>query len=225
MKQIKIFDTTLRDGQQCPGAGMSHSNNIEYAQLASLIRVDVLEAGFPSASEQDFAIVSQIAAMYAHQNRSPKVAALSQLREEQVERTIEALSPLARSKRGIVHLYIPVAPALMAASLGEYAQDKPQILRDVRSMIELAVGAGMEVEFSPEAYSQMGDNFDFTTDLIAAAIEAGASTINCPDTIGRACYLQGDDYVSLETDDADIIRSQVFPGLWLARQAMLEGNM
>jgi 2-isopropylmalate synthase len=211
MKQIKIFDTTLRDGQQCPGAGMSHSKNIEYAQLASLIRVDVLEAGFPSASEQDFAIVSQIAAMYAHQNRSPKVAALSQLREAQVERTIEALAPLARSKRGIVHLYIPVAPALMAASLGAYANDKAQILRDVRQMIELAVGAGMEVEFSPEAYSQMGDNFDFTTDLIATAIEAGASTINCPDTIGRACYLQGDDYfVNHMNQHAAIMREQ-FP--------------
>ncbi|MFC3192901.1 alpha-isopropylmalate synthase regulatory domain-containing protein [Marinicella sediminis] len=211
MKQIKIFDTTLRDGQQCPGAGMSHSKNIEYAQLASLIKVDVLEAGFPSASEQDHAIVSQIARMYAHQNRSPKVAALSQLREAQVEQTIEALSPLVKSQRAIVHLYVPVAPELMAASLGAYADDKNQILRDVQGMIELAVGAGMEVEFSPEAYSQMGDHFAFTTDLISAAIDAGASTINCPDTIGRACYLQGDDYfVNHMNQHAHIMREQ-FP--------------
>jgi len=194
MKKIKIFDTTLRDGQQCPGAGMSYTENIEYAQLASLIQVDILEAGFPSASREDFKIVNQIASMYAQQTNSPKVAALSQLREDQVHKTIEALSPLIPSGRAILHVYLPVAPELMAASLGAYADDKKQIIKDVAKMIKLGVDAGLEVEFSPEAYSQMGENFDFTTEVISAAIGAGANTINCPDTIGRACYLQGDDY-------------------------------
>ncbi|WP_223787338.1 homocitrate synthase/isopropylmalate synthase family protein [Marinicella meishanensis] len=210
-KHIKIFDTTLRDGQQCPGAGMSHSENIEYAQLASLIKVDVLEAGFPAASEQDHAIVSQIARMYAQQNRSPKVAALSQLREAQVVQTIEALAPLAKTKRGIVHLYMPVAPELMAASLGSYANDKERILHDVERLIQLAVTAGMDVEFSPEAYSQMGTHFDFTTDLISTAIAAGANTINCPDTIGRACYLQGDDYFVNHMNQHAAIMRERFP--------------
>jgi 2-isopropylmalate synthase len=194
MKHIKIFDTTLRDGQQCPGAGMSYTKNIEYAQLASQINIDILEAGFPSASAEDFKIVNQITTMYAQQSRSPKVAALSQLREDQVQQTIKALQPLIPSGRAILHVYLPVAPDLMKASLGSYANDQTQIFKDVTRLIQQAVEAGCEVEFSPEAYSQMGENFNFTTELISTAIEAGASTINCPDTIGRACYLQGDDY-------------------------------
>ena len=211
MKHIKIFDTTLRDGQQCPGAGMSYSKNMEYAQLASQINVDVLEAGFPSASREDFKIVNQIAHMYAQQSSSPKVAALSQLREDQVTQTIEALQPLVATERALLHVYLPVAPELMQASLGAYAHDKQQILKDVQAMIQLAVRAGMEVEFSPEAYSQMGSNFDFTTDLISAAIAAGATTINCPDTIGRACYLQGDDYFVNHMNEHAAIMKARFP--------------
>ncbi len=211
MKQIKIFDTTLRDGQQCPGAGMSYTQNIEYAQLAHKIKVDILEAGFPSASAEDYRIVHEIARMYAQQTHSPQVAALSQLRPDQVERTIECLQPLVDSARAILHVYLPVAPELMRASLGSYADDKQQILNDVYDMINQAVKAGMAVEFSPEAYSQMGDNFDFTTDLITAAISAGANTINCPDTIGRACHLQGDDYfVEHMNQHAQIMQAQ-FP--------------
>ena len=166
---------------------MSYTKNIEYAQLASKINIDILEAGFPSASAEDFKIVHQIAKMYAQQTHSPKVAALSQLRAEQVKQTIKSLAPLIPSGRAILHVYLPVAPELMKASLGSYADDKPQILKDIQSMIQMAVNAGLEVEFSPEAYSQMGENFDFTTDVISAAIAAGATTINCPDTIGR-CF-------------------------------------
>ncbi len=211
MKHIKIFDTTLRDGQQCPGAGMSYSKNIEYAQLAAKINIDVLEAGFPSASAEDYKIVNHIAQMYAQQSHSPKVAALSQLREEQVQKTTQALAPLIPSKRAILHVYLPVAPELMEASLGKYADDKEQILKDTKTMIEKAVAAGLEVEFSPEAYSQMGDNFDFTTELISTAIAAGASTINCPDTIGRACYLQGEDYFVNHMNQHAAIMKQRFP--------------
>lgn len=211
MNHIKIFDTTLRDGQQCPGAGMSYTKNIEYAQLARQINIDILEAGFPSASTEDFKIVNQIAKMYAKQSRSPKVAALSQLREDQVKQTIEALQPLIPSGRAILHVYLPVAPDLMKASLGSYANDHTQIFQDVTRMIQMAVDAGCEVEFSPEAYSQMGENFDFTTELISTAIAAGATTINCPDTIGRACYLQGDDYfVNHMNTHADIMKTR-FP--------------
>ncbi|MCX7552760.1 hypothetical protein OS175_02620 [Marinicella sp. S1101] len=211
MKHIKIFDTTLRDGQQCPGAGMSYSKNIEYAQLAAKINIDVLEAGFPSASTEDYKIVNHIAQMYAQQSHSPKVAALSQLREEQVLKTMQALSPLIPSKRAVLHVYLPVAPELMKASLGKYAEDEQQIIKDTQSMIEMAVNAGLEVEFSPEAYSQMGNNFDFTTELISTAIAAGATTINCPDTIGRACHLQGDDYFVNHMNQHAAIMKRRFP--------------
>lgn len=194
-KQIKIFDTTLRDGQQCPGAGMSFENNIEYARLACDLGIDVLEAGFPSASALDFEIVNTIAKEYGSRPDAPIIAGLCQLREEQVIKTIDALSPAIAAKKARLHTYVPVDPGLMPASLGKRSEDKEQIIRDVFRFIKMASDAGMEVQFSPEGYSRMGENFDFVTDVIRAAIDAGATVINCPDTIGGAFAFEGEEYI------------------------------
>jgi 2-isopropylmalate synthase len=193
-RKITIFDTTLRDGQQCPGAAITFDQNLEYAQRARNAGIDVLEAGFPDASKLDFDIVHTISAELAGYHESPTIAALCQQRREQVERTIEALSPVAPHSKGRLHMYLPVEPALMAASLGDRALDKSRLVRETHELCRLATQAGLEVEFSPEGYSRVGDNFDFTTDLIRAAIEAGATIINCPDTIGGGCWTQGERY-------------------------------
>ncbi len=193
-QQVYIFDTTLRDGQQCPGAGMSFDKNLEYARLAAGVNIDILEAGFPAASSEDYKIVESIAQMYAQMESSPKVAALCQMREEQIITTIESLKSLIPSKRARMHVYLPVDPELMRASLGSYANNHEQIHKDLHKYITMAIDAGCEVEFSPEGYSRMGDTFDFVTDVIDTAIKAGATIINCPDTIGGACYLQGEDF-------------------------------
>ncbi len=193
-KQVYIFDTTLRDGQQCPGAGMDFEQNIQYAKLAAKVNIDILEAGFPAASAEDYKIVESIAQMYAQMETSPTVAALCQMREEQVVTTIESIRSLISSKRARLHIYLPVDPELMQASLGDYANNVPQIHKDLDKYIRMAIDAGCEVEFSPEGYSRMGDSFDFVTDVIDTAIKAGATIINCPDTIGGACYLQGEDF-------------------------------
>ena len=193
-EKIFIFDTTLRDGQQCPGAGMSLEENMEYASLAKTVGVDILEAGFPSASALDFDIVHKISSMYAEETHSPVVAGLCQLRSEQVDITIRALEPLIASQRARLHVYLPVDPNLMHASLGGYADNKKQIISDVYQMVKQACDAGLEVEFSPEGYSRMGDNFDFTSEVILSAVDAGARIINCPDTIGGACYREGENY-------------------------------
>src|SRR5262249_42403788 len=158
--------TTLRDGQQCPGAGMSFEKNLEFAELARHLKIDILEAGFPAASATDFEIVHAIAGAYASHDRSPVVAALCQLREEQVEKTIEALRPAMKVKRARLHTYVPVDPELMAASLGSRAEKKGEIVADVFRLVKLAAAEGLEVQFSPEGYSRVGDNFDFTTELI-----------------------------------------------------------
>src|ERR1700733_3431535 len=105
---IKIFDTTLRDGQQCPGAGMSFEQNMEYARLASELQIDVLEAGFPSASTVDFNIVHSIAKEVNHFKHKPIIAALCQMREAQIIRTIESLMPLIPHKLARLHVYLPV---------------------------------------------------------------------------------------------------------------------
>ena len=192
-KKIHIFDTTLRDGQQCPGAAMSFEHNMAYAHLAAKVGVDVLEAGFPAASKLDFDIVQSIATEVGSQKNSPIIAALTQLREEQIDRTIEALTPAVPNGKGRLHVYVPVDPHLMAASLGEKADFK-KIITDTERFITKAVGAGLSVEFSPEGYSRMAEHFDFVTDLIRAAVSAGAAVVNCPDTTGAASRFQGDHY-------------------------------
>lgn len=208
-KQVYIFDTTLRDGQQCPGAGMNFEKNMEYAQLAANVNIDILEAGFPAASSEDYKIVESIAQMYAQMESSPKVAALCQMREEQVITTIQSIKSLIPSKRARLHVYLPVDPELMQASLGDYANNIPQIHQDLGKYIRMAVDAGCEVEFSPEGYSRMGDTFNFVTDVIDTAIQAGATIINCPDTIGGACYLQGKDFfVNKMVRHADIMKQR-----------------
>ena len=210
-RHIKVFDTTLRDGQQCPGAGMDFEQNIEYARLASMLKVDILEAGFPSASSTDFRIVQTIAEEMLRMEHMPIVAALCQLREEQVIKTIESLQPAVSRRKARLHTYVPVDPELMPASLGSNADNKAGIADDVYRLISMAVAAGMEVQFSPEGYSRMRENFDFVTELIRAAVAAGATIINCPDTIGGACSLEGEEYfVAKMRKHAEIIERE-FP--------------
>ncbi|APJ04299.1 LeuA family protein [Silvanigrella aquatica] len=192
-QQIKIFDTTLRDGQQCPGAGMSFENNLKYAHIAAKAQVDILEIGFPSASKLDHAIVNTIAKELSDYKAPPILTALCQLRENQMEITLQSLAPALKIKKARLHTYFPVDVQLMNA-LGEYGKNHSKILKDIFHLIHQISKSGIEIQFSPEGYSRMGENFDFVTDIIRAVIEGGATIINCPDTIGGACKLQGDDY-------------------------------
>lgn len=193
-QQVYIFDTTLRDGQQSPGAGMSWDDNLLYAQYASELGIDVIEAGFPSASNDDFAIVHEIVKNLTAAKSATTVSALCQLREEQIVRTMEALEPGLAAGKVRLHTYVAVDKTLMQASLGKLANDYAMIVDHVQQYIEMAVKAGFEVEFSPEGYSRCGDNFDFTTDVIRAALSAGARVINCPDTIGGGSRWQGENF-------------------------------
>jgi 2-isopropylmalate synthase len=210
-RHIKIFDTTLRDGQQCPGAGMTFKDNLEYARLACELRVDVLEAGFPAASHLDFEIVKTIAEQIRDYEAKPMIAALCQLREEQVIRTIESLAALIPLKLARVHMYLPVDPDLMPISLGKLSEDKKQIIQDLAKFTKIAVDAGCEVEFSPEGYSRMRNNFDFATELFRAAIQNGATVINCPDTIGGACSIEGNEYFVKKMKDHAVLMEKEFP--------------
>jgi 2-isopropylmalate synthase len=172
--QIDIFATTLRDGQQCPGAAISFKKDLQYARLAAKAGIDVLEAGIPSASKLDFDIVHTIATEIANSPDAPVIAALCQQRQAQVERAMEALMRTLRYQTGRVHISLPVAPDLMEASLGERASKKRALIRETQALYAFESRAGFEVEFSPEGYSRIGENFDCTTDIIRAAIEGSA---------------------------------------------------
>lgn len=192
--KIFILDTTLRDGQQSPGAGMSFEDNLTYAQYAHELGIDILEAGFPAASDYDFKIVHTVSKNLALQKSNMMIAALCQLRETQVITTMEALQPSLLNAKARLHTYVPVDPNLMAASLGNLASDYSKLIADVYRLVKMACEAGFEVEFTPEGYSRLQHNFDFATDVIRAALSAGAKIINCPDTIGGAARWQGNDY-------------------------------
>ncbi|MCX8514967.1 MAG: LeuA family protein, partial [Burkholderiales bacterium] len=192
--KIDILDTTLRDGQQSPGAGMSFEHNIKYAHLANKLGIDILEAGFPAASKTDYKIVETISQDMASIKSKIIVSALCQLRENQVEQTIKSLESSSKFKRGRMHIYIPIDPELMEASLGVMAQQKDLILIKINNFINLAVKAGLEVEFSLEGYSRQKSNFNFATEAFIAAVSAGATVLNFPDTIGGASRYEGEDY-------------------------------
>ena len=200
MKKVKIFDTTLRDGQQSPGAGMSIEDNITYANMAADLGIDVLEAWFPAASEDEFTRVKKIAESYAKREESPMVTGLCQLREAQIDATIQALEPAINVKKWRVHTYFPVDPELMEASMPadlrneEGMPDYKKIEEEVYRLCKKASDAWADVEFSLEWYSKIWENFDFGTALIDAAIRWWATTINCPDTIWGAHPWQKDEY-------------------------------
>ncbi|MCF6808504.1 2-isopropylmalate synthase [Thiotrichales bacterium 19S9-12] len=209
-QQVYIFDTTLRDGQQSPGAGMSFEDNIRYADYADALGIDVLEAGFPSASALDFQIVHSIAERMAAKNSNMKIAGLCQMREAQLIKTMEALEPAKENGKARVHIYLPVDPNLAQASLGS-KNDEQKNIEEVYRLIHMATSNGYEVEFSAEGYSRLGDNFDYVTDVFRAAVSAGATIINCPDTIGGASKHQGDSYfVNYMNQHAGIIKEE-FP--------------
>lgn len=215
--KIIIFDTTLRDGQQCPGAGLTFAENIQYAHRATALGVDILEAGFPSASATDYQIVNVIAEELSAVDNSPIIAALCQLRSEQVEQTLEALAPAIKVEKARMHVYLPVDPALMAASLGNRATEMKALITELHAAVSAATALGVEVEFSPEGYSRVGPNFDFCTDLFRAAIDAGARIFNCPDTVGGAAKYQGDSYfVQLMNRHAGILAEEYpdVPLIW-----------
>lgn len=186
--QVFVFDTTLRDWQQCPWAWMAYEQNLEYAEIANKLGVDVLEAGFPSASKLDFKIVHDIASLWLNM----VICGLCQLRESQVDITIEALKPAWA--KGRLHTYLPVDPELLRASLWEKALDKEALLKNIHNFVSMAKKEWLQVEFSPEWYSRMWDNEGFALDCIRAAAWAWADVINCPDTIWWASKFEGEEY-------------------------------
>ncbi|WP_440682029.1 LeuA family protein [Cysteiniphilum halobium] len=209
-QRVYIFDTTLRDGQQSPGAGMSFEDNITYADYAHALNVDVLEAGFPSASQLDFHIVHTISERMAKRKSNMVIAGLCQLREAQILKTMEALKPSVAIGKARVHIYFPVDPNLAKASLGK-KNDRQKHIDEVYHLVKIAADQGYEVEFTGEGYSRLADGFDYVTELFKSAVKAGATIINCPDTIGGACEREGNQYfVNNMVKHANIIK-EIFP--------------
>src|SRR5205814_6833143 len=167
-----VFDTTLRDGEESPGASMTREEKMRIAKQLERLKVDVIEAGFPASSNGDFEAVRAI----AHAIQESTVCGLARANESDVRRAGEALKG-ARSGR--VHTFIASSPIHMQMKL-RMAPD--QVLEQAVKAVKWAREYADDVEFSPEDAGRSEP--DFLCRLIEATIKAGANTINIPDTVG-----------------------------------------
>ncbi|WP_425145789.1 2-isopropylmalate synthase [Deinococcus sp.] len=171
-RRIHIFDTTLRDGEQSPGVALNHTQKIEIAHSLSRLGVDVIEAGFPITSDGDFECVSRI----SREVRGPTIAALARTARADIERAAAALE--AAQKRRI-HVFTSASAVQMEYMLRKTPE---QVIEASVKAVQLARTFTDDVEFSGQ--DVMRADFDFVLRLYKAAIEAGATVINIPDTVG-----------------------------------------
>jgi 2-isopropylmalate synthase len=180
--RVYIFDTTLRDGEQCPGATMTHEEKLEVAELLDQMGVDIIEAGFPVASEGDFAAVQEI----ARRTQNAVVCGLSRAAFKDIDRCAEAIKP---AKRGRIHTFLSTSPVHMKWKL----QKEPQeVYEMVIAQVTRARKYTDDVEWSSEDGTRT--EHDFLCRCVEAAINAGATTINIPDTVG---YTVPEEYFAL----------------------------
>ncbi|MDR2152925.1 MAG: 2-isopropylmalate synthase [Helicobacteraceae bacterium] len=171
---IKLFDTTLRDGEQSPGASMTTPEKVRIAKQLEKLGVDIIEAGFAIASGGDFAAISQISEIVTNSI----VCSLARATAKDIERAAEALKN-AKKKR--IHTFIATSPIHMEYKLKMKPND---VIARATSAVKLAKSLVDDVEFSCEDATR--SETAFLKEIIAAAIEAGAGTINIPDTVGYA---------------------------------------
>ncbi|MGO9359151.1 MAG: 2-isopropylmalate synthase [Xanthobacteraceae bacterium] len=180
--RVVIFDTTLRDGEQCPGATMTFEEKLNIAAMLDAMGVDVIEAGFPIASDGDFEAVSEI----ARRTRNAVVCGLSRAGAKDIDRCAEAIRPAAR---GRIHTFLSTSPVHMKHKL---QMDAQQVYELVISSVTRARNHTDNVEWSSEDGTRT--EFDFLCRCVEAAIKAGATTINIPDTVG---YTVPEEYFDL----------------------------
>ena len=172
--RVTIFDTTLRDGEQSPGASMNLEEKLRVAELLEEMGVDVIEAGFPIASNGDFEAVSEVSKLI----KSAVVCGLARSARGDIERAAEALKPAAMSR---IHTFISTSPLHMKYKL---QMEPDAVYEAIIDSVTYARNFTDNVEWSPEDGSRTEP--DFLCRCVEAAINAGATTINIPDTVGYA---------------------------------------
>src|SRR3989454_859560 len=171
-RDVIIFDTTLRDGEQAPGNAMTPDSKLRLARQLDALGVDVIEAGFPAASQGDLRGVRDIAEAV----RRPVIAALARCHERDIDLAAEALQPAQRKR---IHVFIATSEIHLEHKL---KIDREACLARARASVRRARGYAADVEFSAEDATRT--DTDFLCRVVAAAIEEGATTINLPDTVG-----------------------------------------
>lgn len=189
---VRIFDTTLRDGEQSPGATMTSEEKLEVARTLSRLGVDVIEAGFPAASPDDLAAVKQIADVVGNHvpegrparpladgtqaAAAPIIAGLARTHERDLEKAFEAVRGAAHPR---IHTFLATSPVHREHKL---RMTREQVLERAVKMVTLARSMCDDIEFSPEDAGRTEPEFLY--EVLTAVIEAGATTLNIPDTVG-----------------------------------------
>ncbi len=173
-RRIRIFDTTLRDGEQSPGASMNQGEKIELARALAALGVDVIEAGFPIASPGDFEAVRAIASEIT----GATVCGLARCNDRDIDRAWEALK-FAQTPR--IHVFLATSAIHREHKL---KMTREQVVERAVQSVERAKSYCADVEFSPEDAART--EIDFLCEVVEAAIAAGATTVNIPDTVGYA---------------------------------------
>ncbi|HAF15703.1 MAG TPA: 2-isopropylmalate synthase [Blastocatellia bacterium] len=170
--QIAIFDTTLRDGEQSPGCSMNLDEKVRLAHQLESLGVDIIEAGFPIASDGDFAAVAAV----ARECRNVTVAALCRTSEQDVLKAAAALQGAARPR---IHTFVATSDLHLEYKL---KKTRAEVIDMTRLAVALARDYAEEVEFSAEDATR--SDVDYLCEVLAVAVEAGATIINVPDTVG-----------------------------------------
>ena len=171
-ERITVFDTTLRDGEQSPGCSMNLEEKLRMARQLARLGVDVIEAGFPIASQGDFESVRAVAA----EIDGPRVAALARARGEDLERAWDAVR---EARRPMLHVFLATSEIHLAYKL---KMTREQCLRQAVESVRQASAVCADVEFSAEDATRTDESF--LLEVVDAVIEAGAGTVNLPDTVG-----------------------------------------
>jgi 2-isopropylmalate synthase len=170
--RVAIFDTTLRDGEQSPGCSMNLEEKLRMARQLDALGVDVIEAGFPIASDDDFAAVREVAKTC----RRPTIAALCRTTPEDIERAWEALSYAARPR---IHTFVATSDIHLQYKL---QKSREEVMEMACKAVRLARSFTDDVEFSAEDATR--SDLDYLCQIIAAVIDEGATVVNIPDTVG-----------------------------------------
>ena len=183
--RVVIFDTTLRDGEQAPGASMTLSQKLKVAAALQALRVDVMEAGFPAASPGDFESVKAI----AQQARGVSVCALARAQREDISKAWDALREAEKPR---IHVFLATSPIHREFKL---RMTREQVIANAVAGVRLAREHCADVEFSPEDAARTEP--DFLAEVVARVVEAGATTVNIPDTVGYAMPRQFGELIAL----------------------------
>src|SRR5437868_11834679 len=171
-ERVKIFDTTLRDGEQSPGCSMNLDEKVRLARKLEGLGVDIIEAGFPIASDGDFAAVQAVAA----DCREVTVAALCRTAAPDVARAAEALRGAAHPR---IHTFVATSDIHLEYKL---KKTRGEVIEMTRNAVRMARGFAEEIEFSAEDATRSDP--DYLCDVFAAAVDEGATILNVPDTVG-----------------------------------------